>query len=109
VAVGVKMRYVDLDTQYTIEPVYFIRDMMATSIEAEAHDHKTKIAVTRIIPESNKFEFTVEETLHKYIIMKAIKFPFINVLWLGILVMVSGIFISMQKRLSDNKRKYAAA
>ena len=107
VAVGIKMRYVDLDTQYTIEPVYFIREMMATSIEASSHDQQTKIAVTKIIPEENKFEFTVEEKMHKYIIMKAIRFPFINVLWLGIIILVTGIFISMRKRLSDNKRKYA--
>jgi cytochrome c-type biogenesis protein CcmF len=109
VAVGIKMRYVALDTQYIIEPVYFIRDMYATSIAASSHDNKAKIAVTKIIPEENKFEFVLEQKLNKYIIMKAIKFPFINLLWLGIVVMTVGIYISMKKRLSDNRRKYADA
>jgi cytochrome c-type biogenesis protein CcmF len=33
--------------------------------------------------------------LDNYIIVKALVFPFINVLWLGVLVMVFGFFISL--------------
>jgi cytochrome c-type biogenesis protein CcmF len=33
-----------------------------------------------------------------YIIMKAIKFPFINVLWIGTVLMVLGFGISLFKR-----------
>ena len=107
VAVGIQLKYIDLDTQYIIEPIYFIRDMFATSIAANSHNNQVRIAVSKIIPEQNKFEFIVEQKLNKYIIMKAIQFPFINVLWFGILVMLFGIFLSIQKRIKDNKRLYA--
>jgi cytochrome c-type biogenesis protein CcmF len=107
VAVGIQLRYIDLDTQYIMEPIYFIRDMFATSIAANSHDNQVRIAVSKIIPEENKFEFIVEQKLNKYIIMKAIKFPFINILWFGIIVMLFGIYLSVQKRINDNKRLYA--
>lgn len=107
VAVGIKLKYMTVDTSYTIEPIYFIRDLLATSIAAETHDNNAKISVTKILPEQNKFEFSLEQKLNKYIIMKAIKFPYINILWLGIIVLLTGIFISMRKRLSNNKMMYA--
>jgi len=34
--------------------------------------------------------------------MKAIRFPFINVLWLGCLVMTVGVFMSMMRRKKEN-------
>jgi cytochrome c-type biogenesis protein CcmF len=36
--------------------------------------------------------------------MKAIIFPWINLLWLGSLFMVAGFLISMYKRMGDRKR-----
>jgi cytochrome c-type biogenesis protein CcmF len=35
-----------------------------------------------------------------FIVLKALVFPYINVLWLGVIVMVMGFFISMGNRLS---------
>lgn len=106
-AIGIQLKYIDLDTQYIMEPIYFIREMFATSIVANSHNNQVRIAVSKIIPQENKFEFVVEQKLNKYIIMKAIKFPFINILWFGIVVMLLGIYLSIQKRISDNKRRYA--
>lgn len=39
----------------------------------------------------------------EYIIMKAIEFPFINLLWLGTIVMMAGFILAIRKRLSDVK------
>jgi len=36
----------------------------------------------------------------KYITLKAFQFPFINMLWLGVIVMTIGIFISAWHRAS---------
>ena len=42
-------------------------------------------------------EIMVKQTNPKdeYIVLKAVVFPYINVLWLGIVVMVFGFFISL--------------
>jgi cytochrome c-type biogenesis protein CcmF len=38
----------------------------------------------------------------KYITLKAFQFPFINILWLGILIMSAGFFISMRHRFKKD-------
>lgn len=103
IAIGIPMQFITMDTAYRIEPVYFIREMVATSVPVSIPEYDVKIAVQRIIPEENKFEVVVEQKLKKYLIMKAIRFPFINVLWLGIVIMLAGIFISMRKRMQENR------
>jgi cytochrome c-type biogenesis protein CcmF len=39
------------------------------------------------------------EGIMKYITLKAYKFPFINVLWLGTIIMVIGFFMSALRRI----------
>jgi len=43
-------------------------------------------------------------TITKYITLKAYKFPMIRLLWFGVLIMVIGIFMSMVRRINQNRR-----
>jgi cytochrome c-type biogenesis protein CcmF len=54
---------------------------------------------------SNGAELGVKEsdTIMQYVTLKAYKFPFINVLWLGTIIMVVGFFISMMRRIQTSK------
>lgn len=45
------------------------------------------------------------EALLEYITLKAYKFPFINLLWLGTLIMVIGFVMSTVRRVQQNKLK----
>lgn len=58
-----------------------------------------------IIPDENKFIFTVQDsTLNTdWIVVKSIIFPMINLVWIGTIIMALGFFISMRKRIADNK------
>ena len=40
----------------------------------------------------------------KYIVLKALVFPYINVLWIGVMIMVFGFFISLGDHLSRGKK-----
>jgi cytochrome c-type biogenesis protein CcmF len=53
----------------------------------------------------DKAELGVKESnsLLKYITLKAYKFPFINLVWAGVLIMVTGIIISIVRRVQLNK------
>ncbi len=51
-------------------------------------------------PTSVTTEIMVKQTDSDFIVLKALVFPFINVLWLGIIVMVFGFFISLGNLLS---------
>src|SRR5690606_31038493 len=98
-----RLRLYKLDTNYIIEPKYFIRELMASSIPERVEDLDVRYSLTKIYPEDGQVEITIEQKLKKFIIMKAIIFPYINLLWLGSIVMVVGIFLSLRKRYIENK------
>jgi cytochrome c-type biogenesis protein CcmF len=62
--------------------------------------------IEKLLPEKSGIMLRVEEADNndRYIIMKAIEFPFINILWLGCVVMVIGFFFSIVRRVEENKK-----
>jgi len=50
-------------------------------------------------------ELGVKESnsIMQYITLKAYKFPFINLLWAGVIIMVAGIIISIVRRVQLNR------
>ena len=101
IAIGAKLKFISLDTSYYIEPVYLVREVVATSIPARVEKNNVSFSIIKILPEENKMQILVEQKLNKFIIMKAIKFPFINILWLGCFIMVFGILLSMLRRKKE--------
>ena len=60
----------------------------------------------KINPEAGSIEITMSERLSNtkdFIVMEAYVFPYINVLWLGIIIMAIGTFIAILERLRANK------
>lgn len=55
--------------------------------------------------DGNTAEFGVKESnsIMQYITLKAYKFPFINLLWAGVIIMVTGIIISIVRRVQLNR------
>lgn len=55
--------------------------------------------------DGNAAELGVKEpsSIMQYVTLKAYKFPFINLLWAGVLIMVAGITISIVRRVQLNK------
>jgi len=62
----------------------------------------------KVLPDQNAIELQIKQTDPKddYIVLKALVFPFINVLWLGIIVMVIGFFLSMWNRATKKENKH---
>jgi cytochrome c-type biogenesis protein CcmF len=60
---------------------------------------------------NNSIELAVKESnsVMQYLTLKAYKFPFINLLWLGVLITASGIIISMVRRIQLNRATKSAA
>jgi cytochrome c-type biogenesis protein CcmF len=61
-------------------------------------------------PVKKEVEIGIKESsaILDFITLKVYEFPGINVLWLGVLVMVAGIFISIVRRIQIMQRKRAA-
>ena len=84
----------------TASPVYIIRGNEAASLEDTLRDIGLNVRINRIIPDENAIEMGIKQRAQQddWIVMKAIEFPYIRVLWGGIIVMVIGFFISWWSR-----------
>jgi cytochrome c-type biogenesis protein CcmF len=108
IAVSANLSIYDLKGKIKdIAPVYYIRNQMEGSVEDTFSQMSMHIRFTRIIPEENAAEIEVQQASpeNDYIVLKAMVFPYINVLWLGVIVMVIGFFISMFYRNSQKDIK----
>lgn len=98
IAVSANLSIYDLKGKIKdIAPVYYIRNQMEGSVEDTFNTMSLHTRFSRIIPEENAAEIEVQQATpeNDYIVLKAMVFPYINVLWLGVIVMVIGFFISM--------------
>lgn len=102
-AVGAELEiYTKNNEQYSLQPVYYIRDSTYQySIPDTLQPLSLFVRFNKILPNENKIELQVKEagTFKDYIVLKAFIFPFINVLWVGIIVMVTGFAMSIYHRV----------
>jgi cytochrome c-type biogenesis protein CcmF len=84
----------------TAAPVYIIKGNEATLMEDTLRDIGLNIRINKILPDQNAVEMGIRQRAQQddWIVMKAIVFPYIRVLWIGIVVMVLGFFISWWNR-----------
>jgi cytochrome c-type biogenesis protein CcmF len=95
------------DTIYNVKAVFGIKNF-ASSYAMPTFISKPGIELT-YEPEFNNMKWVSKIKTRvkpqEYIIMKAIVFPYINLLWLGSILMAAGFTLSIRKRLSDLKTK----
>jgi cytochrome c biogenesis factor len=87
------------NTEDEIIPVGFELNTKSGQIknpEIASKDGELKISIARIEPSKQEFVFKIDEKnpLNEWIIMKAIEFPGINILWLGCVLLVFGSLMS---------------
>jgi cytochrome c-type biogenesis protein CcmF len=61
----------------------------------------------KINPENGKIEIAVQEKKSNnrdFIVMQAMVFPFINILWIGCIIMGFGTFLAIIERIKKNKK-----
>ena len=91
-----------------MKPLYAIRDNAEQAFEEDSVQRMGLYArFVKVLPEQNSVELMIRESDPKedYIVLKALVFPFINVLWLGIVVMVGGFFLSMWNRITKKEKQ----
>lgn len=90
--------------KYLAEPIYVIRDQMAGRIPDVIDDLAAKITIQSIEPQANSFVFGVSTTQKDWIIIEAQEKPWINVLWLGTLLLVVGFTIAIVRRYGEFRK-----
>ncbi|MFA6083011.1 cytochrome c biogenesis protein CcsA [Mucilaginibacter sp.] len=106
VSVGAELEIVSHDKTYTAEPVYMIKGGSAFDFARKVEEAGLKLRFSKIIPEKNKVEISVyqqPESKKKYIVMRAIQFPYINFFWAGTIIMVIGFLLSIFRRNKELK------
>lgn len=105
IAVSAQLLLKDLSgDSLQVAPVYYIRKNFEYFIEDTLTERRTYVRLSKILPDQNAAELMIRQPDEDYVVMKAILFPYINVLWLGIIVMVCGFFISMANRITKKEK-----
>ena len=104
IAVGASFRVTDINNKsYTAMPVYVIRNAAIEPIASIVEPLGLKFVFWKIDPETSKIEILLsEKKMNKkdFIVMEAVIFPYINILWMGCIIMIIGTLIAMRERLS---------
>ena len=107
VAIGLKLQVESKQGKADAEPIFLIKGNNKLDFGKKLDEQGLKLRFTNILPEKNKLELTVYQRLKPerkdWIVMKAIVFPYINLLWGGTIIMVIGFLLSIFRRSKELK------
>lgn len=103
---------VDIDGKhYKAYPKYILKNNVVLPEEYEVKELGLKFMFWKINPNEGSVEIQMSEKVSNtkdFIVLEAYMFPYINVLWIGCLVMITGTIIAIVERRRKNKHKAAA-
>ncbi|TAH02178.1 MAG: cytochrome C biogenesis protein [Sphingobacteriales bacterium] len=107
VAIGLTLEVETPEGKTQAEPIFLIKGNNKLDFGKKLDEQGLKLRFTNVLPEKNKLELTVyqkQKTDRKdWIVMKAIVFPYINLLWGGTIIMVIGFLLSIFRRAKELK------
>ncbi len=90
---------------YTAEPLYIIRDSsLVVPDEAVVEEAGLKFRLASIDPDSKKLTIELAERnspSRDFIVVKALVFPWINILWIGCILMILGTGLAIRNRVKN--------
>jgi cytochrome c-type biogenesis protein CcmF len=89
---------------YTIKPILITKGGAAFNQPDTVTAESLIVQVQKVSGNRAELGIKENEALLEYITLKAYKFPFINLLWLGTMIMVAGFIISTVRRVQQNRR-----
>ena len=105
VPVGITLRGYDVNGSVgVIQPVFYVRGNETGTAYDSLNTLGTFVKVEKIDPVKETVTLGIRQRAQQddYIVMKALIFPMIWLLWLGIIVMIIGFFISLWARKGVN-------
>ena len=87
--------------EYVANPVFLIKNGMVGRISDEISDLGLRLILMNVHPETNNFTIGANTRQKNWVVMKALKKPIINVLWLGTLILVAGFVVAIVRRYSE--------
>lgn len=106
IAVGMQLEVVTNNKTYTVEPLYLIKNGNRYDFAKTVDEAGLRFRFSNIYPDKDKLELMVFQkpmAPKKWIVLKAIKFPYINLFWGGTIIMVIGFILSIFRRQKELK------
>jgi cytochrome c-type biogenesis protein CcmF len=107
VAVKAKIRLQGEKGDYIAEPVFLIRDKMVGRIPDDISDLGIRVTLMNIHPETNEFSLGINTRQKDWVVIKAMEKPYINVLWIGTLILMVGFGMAVSRRIREFKKMKA--
>lgn len=92
------------ESEYVVQPIFLIKNGMVGRISDEVSDLGLKLTLLNIYPEKNSMAIGANTRQKDWVVLKAMEKPFINVLWLGTLLLMVGFGIAINRRYSEFKK-----
>ncbi len=104
--IAAELKVVTLNGVYQASPMYGIRDNSEVKFESIVEDARLRFKFMGVNPKTKTItiETAEQDTSGDYIIMKAIVFPWINLVWAGTIIMIIGFLLAIARRLTESKR-----
>ena len=98
-AVKAQIRVLDKDNSAEISPVYVLNSKTGMVKRSPVIDMAVglKVRFESIDPKTGQFTFTTQTTQKEFVVMKALEKPFINLLWIGVIVLIIGFVLAIKK------------
>jgi cytochrome c-type biogenesis protein CcmF len=113
IIVGLKIKVIAADQkEYKAEPIFLLKDGNAFDFNKDVTEQGLKFRFTNIVPDKDKLEIMVYQKPlpeKKWIVFKAIKFPYINFFWAGTIIMTIGFIMAIVRRIKEAKSKPQSA
>lgn len=102
IAVMAHLRVLDIQKKYEANPVFVIHDNAVQPIASKVDELGLQFMFWKIHPEDGKIEISVQEkksNIKDFVVIQAMIFPYINILWIGCIVMAIGTLMAIMERL----------
>ncbi len=102
-----KVRILDNGIDYELRPKFKLKGNMASRPPEISEAAGIRMVFENINPTTNRFKFSVQSTQKDWVIIKALNKPFVNILWIGTILMGLGTLIAVWQRFADWRRANA--
>lgn len=104
IAVGMPIEVNVSGKVYNAEPIFLVKGNNIFDFARNIDDLGLRLRFTRVLPEQQKMELQVYEKPQQakdWVVFKSIEFPYINLYWLGTIIMVIGFLLSIFRRQKE--------
>jgi cytochrome c-type biogenesis protein CcmF len=98
VAIQAEIALMTREDTVHLKPKLLIKDGMLGRMGDEQAELGIRILLNNVMPDKNKFEFSVRTAQKEWVILKALRKPHINILWAGTFLVLIGLGISVRRR-----------